>query len=575
MTKSKPRSAGKADSKIPVGASVRHFDDLSSEAVFSEITVRTYDGSMRSRVVERSVVSQPSTVRKLLYDLGVNNCEKAAEEIAEAVQMSADNSRYVVSQIGWYEGKRFAWPGRVFRSAGRKVSFLRSRQTIQTYGAFFKRRGNVRSWRGKVEKHASKSSFVIFAFGVVFAAPMMRFVGASEGAIFNIVGPTSLGKTTILLVAQSLMGRPDRNRLKSWYGTLIGLGDSLAAVKDFALIIDDTSRKEGSAKEKSKVIENLAHIAAGGGKRSVSASWELQHGPTPSVSPLLVLSSGEHTLQELAEAGGEVVTGGAAVRFIDIPIPDASSGGVFDRLTRRDTADGVRQALERGCKRRFGAAFRTYVCWLEANKLEATRIAKAEMLRFLRKWRKNRGVAVEAPAESRIVKKFALVYAGLRLAKKAGVLSLDADAVFSAVLTCLSAALHQSSARQALLGRAIDALREVLRDDGKAPLLAEKESVGDRQIFKRSRDGVVEAFISEGALNEALRPLGLQAASIMPELDRLGAFGPGKEGRKRQMKVGEKKKKYFYPFRGEFWDVGRAVSEIDLKSKRTRNGRSI
>lgn len=82
------------------------------------------------------------------------------------------------------------------------------------------------TWKATIARYAAGNSRLIFSIAAAFAAPMVHLLGTESGG-FNLRGPSSIGKSTSLVVAGSVWGGV-KGYTKQWRATENGL-ESIAA----------------------------------------------------------------------------------------------------------------------------------------------------------------------------------------------------------------------------------------------------------------------------------------------------------------------------------------------------------
>ena len=174
------------------------------------------------------------------------------------------------------------------------------------------------------------------SISAAFAAPLLRQLDMDLFAI-NWFGDTSEGKTLNLKVAASVAGSFGPGAvLPSWADSEAGFEGQAMGHRDCMLPLDETA--DG---EKEMRLEKRARMLAFGiGRnrpRRLSSTYEKAHGLKDREYRLIVLSTSERALGEIATKDGSPRLGGEEVRLIDVPASEFGSQGVFDR--KNETAD--------------------------------------------------------------------------------------------------------------------------------------------------------------------------------------------------------------------------------------------
>ena len=159
----------------------------------------------------------------------------------------------------------------------------------------------------------------------------------------NWFGSTSEGKTLALTVAASVAGLfgPGRD-LPSWANSIPGFEGQAMGHRDCILPLDETAdgEKEMSLDKRARA---MAFGIARNRPRRLAPTHERAQGLKGREYRVIVLSSSERALTEIAIKAGSPRLGGEEVRLIDVPASEPGSQGVFDGKIKRD---GERTLLE-------------------------------------------------------------------------------------------------------------------------------------------------------------------------------------------------------------------------------------
>ena len=101
---------------------------------------------------------------------------------------------------GWY-GKFFVLPTRTIGGGPHNIINM----MVGTNTGKWKKRGNLKSWKAKVASPAAGSPVAVFALSATFAGPILELAGAVS-LVFMVVGPNSVGKSTLMEVCGSVWG---------------------------------------------------------------------------------------------------------------------------------------------------------------------------------------------------------------------------------------------------------------------------------------------------------------------------------------------------------------------------------
>ncbi len=317
------------------------------------LEIRDQDGKAKQWPMPNALLaSDGAALREKLLGLGLmlapGSFARAA--LAEYLADAAPESRVrTVARIGWHEiGDRavFALPDAVFGNAADETVMLPPSSMLNDQA--YRVGGSLENWKAEVAHFAGGSSRLIFALSAAVAAPLLYVLNAELGG-FHIVGASSIGKTTLLIVAGSVWGGGGvRGFIKQWRATDNGLEALAAAHCDTLLALDEIAQMvpEAAAASAYMIANNGAkHRAGRGGEGRAAAEWRS-----------LFLSTGEIDLgAKIAEGGkGRRPTAGQQVRVVDIPGDAGAELGAFEELHGFDDAGTLSAHLRAAAGQNYG-----------------------------------------------------------------------------------------------------------------------------------------------------------------------------------------------------------------------------
>lgn len=227
-------------------------------------------------------------------------------------------------------------------------------QTNSTKIEGYELAGSLTEWREKVSKLCIGNHRLIFAMSASFAAPLLHHLD-QQGFGINFRGASSIGKTTILRVAKSVMG--DHAHIKTWRATSSALESVAAMHNDNVLFLDEMG--EADARE----IGATAYMLSNGqGKLRQTRNITLRATLT---WRLIYLSTGEVSLADMLAQVKQKVKAGQAVRVIDLPADAGKDLGIFDSLPEGfNNGANFADKLKEHTKSHHGYAFIEYITQL-------------------------------------------------------------------------------------------------------------------------------------------------------------------------------------------------------------------
>lgn len=231
----------------------------------------------------------------------------------------------------------------------RKEKIILQSDTTKIEG--YEQAGSAKEWREQVGQACAENHRLVLAISASFAAPLLHHLD-QQGFGINFRGSSSIGKTTILRVAKSVMG--DHAHIKTWRATSSALESVAAMHNDNVLFLDEMG--EADPKE----IGATAYMLSNGqGKLRQTRNITLR----PSLTwRLIYLSTGEVSLADMMAQVKQKVKAGQAVRVIDLMADAGMDLGIFDKLPESmsngaDFADHLKEVT----KQQHGHVFIEYL----------------------------------------------------------------------------------------------------------------------------------------------------------------------------------------------------------------------
>lgn len=528
----------KAHAKVPKGLTPSRLRDTSGTDYLSINAPKTGGG--------RAVITVPMAMRMNVSGIiaELHNAgallpaqKEKAKELVEACMLSIPESAGLLAQRTGWHGDTFVEGTFNLHTQGRTVVPAKDLAAAAKRG--HGEAGDLDTWKQSVALAGLRSDHLAFGLQVALSAPLPRFGGLGEGAIFNVCGTSSTGKSTVLRAAKSLVG--PTTILTTWDATQRGLHELAAAHSDLPLILDDLETFRASngrrSHELSRALQTLTShtsgaIAAMARDRLPLLDWSCWG-----------LSSSPMPLSAYLRAEGKEPSPGDRVRWIDIPVPGPASGGVWSDASNSRQPAARSEAVTSACRDHYGVAIKPWLRFL---------VKRATLQENVLAYR-DEFVAAAAPnasdTERRAALKFGVVYAGGRLAIEAGLLPWPANrpmAVCSRLFRLyLDTSLHETVA----LAAAASSLLAALSDDVRIPTVAAGSPAFEHEsAYDGIRSGT-SVFLKADAIDTRC---GAHSQRLLEEVRQAGACLPG-EGKKStvQKRVtvnGVEIKKRMFPF---------------------------
>lgn len=336
-------------SKIDVLAQTR--DDLSSSW---GLLLRWNDSDRhehRWAMPMSLLASDGGEIRATLLDRGcyLGTSPKAKTKLLDFLAAVKTETRArAVERVGWTE-EAFALPDRTIgENSGRYVIY----QGPAAFDHQYRSSGDLKDWQDAVAKYGVGNSRIAVSISAAFAGPLLDLI-SEEGGGLNLLGPSSIGKTTALNAGASAWGPP--GFVRQWRATSNGLEGVATQHNETFLCLDELGQLD--PKEAGSVAYMLAN---GMGKARANRSGALK---SPAHWRIMFLSSGEIGLADLAkqDGRGRRSAAGQQVRILDVEADAGAGLGIFEALHGLTSAELLARTIKDGAATYYGTAGPAFV----------------------------------------------------------------------------------------------------------------------------------------------------------------------------------------------------------------------
>lgn len=392
------------------------------------IEIRTPDNRIEKVIIPMAELAAGGTpLAEVLLALGVkvNPSNAAKDRLALWIQFQAPESIFVTSRVGWH-GKSFVLPEQTIAPAGTDLVLYHGGRVEHHY----RQKGTLEQWIEQIGSLCIGNSRLVFAVALAFAGFLLRIIEQESGG-FHFQGLSSIGKTTLLRLAGSVLGGGEKGFIRSWRATSNGLEAVAELHNDSLLCLDELGQV--APEEAGRVAYMLAN---GTGKMRMSKEIRVR----PSMDWRLVfLSTGEISLADHMATVGRQVHAGQEVRIISIAADAGKGMGSFEDLHGATSADQFANQLNSGTATCFGTPS---VAFLERLVLDRDRVAE-EANGFLRKFLETHVDARASGEVSRAARRFALVAFAGEYSSSLGITGWPQGEAMRAAVTCFKSWLDQ------------------------------------------------------------------------------------------------------------------------------------
>jgi hypothetical protein len=366
---------------------------------------------------------------------------KEIDAIVRALHAQKPKRQFVmVSTPGWY-GEDYILPDEVISKTEKKLEVFLDPNTDAQLGAYLVGAGSLKLWKEKVAKPCQKSSRLRLSVAAALAAPFLRVLDLNSFG-FNLFGPSSDGKTIALIVASSVSGLLNDDGLPTWTDSETAIEDQARGHRDGILPLDETGGGSRGGVRPEEKLRNIAFALGSNRGRRLSKVYQKRNRTTVREFRIIMLSSSERSLEEIARAGGTSRLAGEDVRLIDVPASEANSAGVFDKkikdipgLSNVETVKRLVERLERDARHNQGFALRAMIGRFVADGSDAGALRK-----YMREFEKHSPVSADHRAFYRIRTSFAVVYVAAALAIDYDILPWKKTSTLKDIRKCMNLA---------------------------------------------------------------------------------------------------------------------------------------
>jgi hypothetical protein len=382
----------------------------------------------------------------------------------------------------------------------------------------------------KILKRAARSSAAVLFISAAASAPLLPFRTDRTVLGYSLLaeGDSSMGKTTLLRMANSVIGSPER--LYPARSTEAGLEELMQRFRHLPLALDEAGDQRAG---REKGMYTLAHSVSGGAPTVRHSRSD----PDMDLIETITLVTKEGTL-----AGRSA---GENVRLLTIPCNKMGPFGIIDRhekakVTSQDEAADWVERLVEGLSGHHGHVVPALVAAIQREgRNEVELLLKAEMDMFLKVAEEKVGTPDRLTRRAR--QSFAFFAAGGVLACRWGALPWKEGTVRMSILRCLR--WHEQHMLEAAEGepRGIEeGLRRVAAGipDALAKKAPTEKTIGHVKAFRDKNSVLLTySFFKELLQNEALVGPCLRRLT----LDKLLVRGKDGGPHVHQTRVGEKR----------------------------------
>ncbi|ANW00076.1 DUF927 domain-containing protein [Bradyrhizobium icense] len=473
--------------------------DDAENASYVRLRIRTVRGTKETIELPREDISDIKSLKRQLLRIGAvlpSQAKECRDLIMGAVESNSPHLIRRVAQSGWVDGtyRAFATQSRIIGNTSEHFEPPKRAPKTDDHGAT-KISGSARSWKAAVGVQALLSSSWVFSISAAFAGPLLRML-AEDSFSVCFSAPSRTGKSVVTLVGSSVVGVGSVGEMMTWNVSEAGLEQRLPLFNDYMIGVDDFETMKGSDAAKYERIRGMTYgIAAGTEKVRHSAAklscnqWRV-----------ILVTSMERTIAELARSTHRARQTGEAVRMIDVPLLSRGKAHIFDlagSMGEHIDASWREKRFEsmvKACAANHGAVFEDYLEKLCDGYVDVPELAGKHRDRFV----KRVTAPNDEPITRDVARKFGVVYAAGRLAIKFKLVPWKKEELFSAIENVFCDAKTLLPDRERDLATAQATLKEFVEK------LRRRNDIDDYEVepgYRVSRMGPARFVVKVDAFN--------------------------------------------------------------------------
>lgn len=427
---------------------------------FMDIKFRNRLGASREiwvpmdKIYQRGFLVRELQGRGLKFSPGVS--EKAFIEFIHAVEPAETVVLHL--STGWVDDNLFFRGKYIVGNGDRPAILLPS---ISDDVAHIRAKGSLEKWQKALGHLCLSSRLLIVSVCAAFSAPLCKIADMAGGGI-HVYGLHSIGKTTCLNVAASVVGDPTKY-VETWFTTKTAIEQTAARYNCLLLCMDELTQASSNKPEAAQMAKELSYLFGNGKPKRRDRGYEAMSGGRQPSFSVSVLSSGEQSLSATAAAAKWSRLGGEEIRIIDLKADQEAGLGVFDKLPKRvKSAALLSDRITLASQNFYGTPFKVFMEQLitTMTPTERRERVKIHINTFLKAAEANERLIFH----HRFAKRFAIFYAGGALAVELKVLDWSLEVIFTAVMSMYEAAcVDRRSTHEAQVRKVVKLVRRNLR----------------------------------------------------------------------------------------------------------------
>lgn len=407
----------------------------------AEIRFRDSEGR---NLIERFGLAdfQPRNRHKVIDKLANRGYEWPTDikpaQLVEALAKQPPARKFtIVNAPGWHDGNYVTARWCATQAQRHPQRYRLDQDSGAHIAPFTLGEGSLDQWKKAVAKVATQSAPLRLFMSAAFAAPLLRHLDIDSFGL-NLFGNTSLGKTTCEFAAASVSGIIHNRTLPGWADSGPAIEQLAVGHRDGILPLDDTGDEQQISPEKK--ARSIAFAIARNRPRTLDKRYQKASNLVVREYRVIILSSSEISLGEIARAVGKTRLGGEEVRLIDVPCEGMQ--GIFDKEIGPERAREIIDLLKVHSEANQGYALREFM-----RQFLRDDAALSKLKTSIEFFETETTINTSDTAQLRMRRSFAVLYAAATLAIEYKVLPWKKAATLKAIAFCMNGAFRERAVR--------------------------------------------------------------------------------------------------------------------------------
>lgn len=378
-----------------------------------ELVATTRHASFTRHFPLADINASPVVVYRWLGECGIVASSEVKNLVLQALSdLPKVRGGWVAEAPGWYD-KAFVTPVETIGSDTARIINL---ATLSPGRRKWQRAGRLDDWRSKIASPLAGSPVAVFALCSAFAGPVLALTEVTS-LVFMIVGPSSVGKTTLLELCGSVWGGGEHGFADTFLKSPEEFEVAALGHRDTWLGLDETQLLGSNSHDAAQKFHKVLFRYASERPKKIF--------DRPSSDQALRgvrFFTSNRSAAEILRGAGLPFDSQEVVRVLEISV-DRLSYPVF--ALGKDTAKCAErvQRLKKRSGKLYGTAGRKFLRRLVADRIEDEPTLRQRIARYIKE-----GMDVVMPSaqanniDMRLARQVSIVYAAGRLASWYGIL---------------------------------------------------------------------------------------------------------------------------------------------------------